>query len=36
MIKTPEDLPLLDSRGAREGDIPNSGDIVEGRRVIGI
>ena len=36
MIKTPEVLPLFDSRGASEGDIPNSGDIVEGRRVVGI
>ena len=36
MIKTPEVLPLLDSRGASEGGIPNSGDIVEGRRVVGM
>ena len=36
IIKTPEVLPVLDSRGASEGDIPNSGDIVEGRRVVGI
>jgi hypothetical protein len=36
MIRTPEVLPLVDPRGASEGDIPNSGDIVEGRRVVGI
>jgi len=36
MTKTPEVLPLFDSSEASEGDIPNSGDIVEGRRVVGM
>jgi hypothetical protein len=36
MIKTPEVFPVLDSKGASEGGIPKSGDIVEGRRVVGI
>lgn len=36
IIRTPKVFPVPDSRGVSEGGIPNSGDIVEGRSVVGM